>query len=47
MPKHAVVNEAAEVARQHIIADLASDGWREGRDLFPKDEADFVKMELW
>jgi hypothetical protein len=40
-------DEAADVARQHILADLTSEGWRESRDPFPKDEADFVKMGLW
>ena len=35
--------EAAAAARQHIIADLQMEGWKEG-DPFPKDENDYVKL---
>jgi hypothetical protein len=38
--------DAAQVARQHIIADLMDEGWTE-RDHFPLDEADYVKMGLF
>ncbi|HPR89763.1 MAG TPA: hypothetical protein PL181_17260 [bacterium] len=37
---------AAEAARQHIIADLKTEGWHE-TDHFPIDEADYVKMGLF
>jgi hypothetical protein len=40
-------DEAAAVAREHFLADLTSEGRRDDRDLFPKDEADFVKVGLW
>ena len=36
--------QAGMVARQHIISDLKEEGWIEGVDPFPKDEADYVKM---
>ncbi len=39
-------DEAAEAARQHIIADLKEEGWKEG-DHFPKDEADYVRIGLF
>jgi hypothetical protein len=39
-------DEAAEVARQHIIADLHLEGWREA-DPFPKDEAHYQRMGLF
>lgn len=38
--------EAARVARQHIISDLKEEGWTE-RDHFPRDEEDYVKMGLF
>lgn len=38
--------EAAQVARQHIISDLKQEGWTE-KDHFPSDEADYVKMGLF
>lgn len=34
----------AVAARQHIISDLADEGWDDRIDPFPKDENDFVKM---
>jgi len=37
---------AAEAARQHIVADLKTEGWRES-DHFPADEGDYVKMGLF
>jgi hypothetical protein len=39
-------DQAAAVARQHIISDLKLEGWKEN-DHFPKDEADYVKMGLY
>ncbi len=39
-------DEAAEAARQHIIADLKEEGWKES-DHFPIDEADYVRMGLY
>ncbi len=39
-------NEGAEVAMQHILADLKLDGWKES-DPFPKNEKHFVEMRLW
>jgi hypothetical protein len=39
-------DQAAAVARQHIISDLKLEGWKES-DHFPKDEADYVKMGLF
>lgn len=39
-------DQAADVARQHIISDLKQEGWTES-DHFPKDEADYVKMGLF
>lgn len=39
-------DDAAPVARQHIIADLQEEGWRE-TDHFPVDEADYKKMGLF
>jgi hypothetical protein len=38
--------EAGKVARQHIISDLKEEGWT-GKDHFPKDEEDYVKMGLF
>lgn len=40
-------DEAAEAARRHIISDLQQEGWREGRDRMPADEADYVGMGLF
>jgi hypothetical protein len=40
-------DQAAEVARRHIISDLSLEGWREGHDRFPADEADYVRMGLF
>lgn len=37
---------AAEAARQHIVADLKTEGWQE-TDHFPVNEADYVKMGLF
>jgi hypothetical protein len=37
---------AAEAARQHIISDLKTDGWKQG-DPFPRDEADYVRIGLF
>jgi hypothetical protein len=39
-------DKAGEAARQHIIADLKMEGWKEG-DPFPKDEQDYVRMGLF
>ena len=39
-------DRAAEAAKCHIAADLRYQGWVEGRDPLPADEADFVKMGL-
>ncbi len=38
--------EAVAPARQHIIADLKLEGWKEG-DHFPRDERDYVRMGLF
>lgn len=38
--------EGVAAARQHIIADLKLEGWKDG-DPFPKDERDYVKMGLF
>lgn len=38
--------EAMKAARQHIIADLKMEGWKDS-DHFPEDEADYVKMGLY
>jgi len=35
--------EAGNAARQHIISDLKTEGWRTG-DPFPKNENDYVKI---
>ena len=40
-------NEAAEVAKMHVIEDLREEGWKEESDRFPKDEKDYVKMGLF
>lgn len=37
---------ADEAARQHIVADLKEEGWREG-DRFPADTWDYVRMGLF
>ena len=34
-------------ARQHIIDDLKEEGWVEGQDRIPADEADYVRMGLF
>ena len=39
-------DEAAEAARQHIIANLKLEGWRE-TDPFPKDEQHYQRMGLF
>lgn len=39
-------DQAAEVARQHIISDLKEEGWTED-DHFPRDEGDYVRMGLF
>ena len=38
--------EAGPVARQHILADLKEEGWKDG-DPFPRDEAAYVRMGLF
>lgn len=38
--------EAARAARQHVITDLRTEGWKKG-DYFPKDEEDYLKMGLF
>jgi len=38
--------EAAEAARQHILADLKQEGWRE-TDPFPRDELHYQRMGLF
>ena len=40
-------DEAASAARRHIISDLSLEGWREGHDRLPADEADYVSMGLF
>jgi DNA-binding GntR family transcriptional regulator len=40
-------NVAAEAARLHIIDDLKGEGWVEGKDRIPADEADYIKMGLF
>jgi hypothetical protein len=37
-------DEAAEVARLHILSDFRLDGWKDG-DPFPQSEADFIKIQ--
>lgn len=37
---------AAQVARQHIEADLAQEGWKPEMP-FPKDEVDYVRMGFY
>jgi len=39
-------DEAAAVARQHIITDLMMEGWRES-DPFPKDEDHYRQLGLF
>jgi len=39
-------DHAADVARQHIIADLKLEGWNEN-DEFPKDESDYKRLGFW
>jgi hypothetical protein len=39
-------DEAADAARQHIIADLKQEGWTES-DPFPRDERDYQRMGLF
>ena len=41
-----VGEEAAIVARQHIISDLKEEGWTE-KDYFPVDELDYVAIGLF
>ena len=36
-------DDAAKVARQHVITDLKEEGWVEG-DPFPIDEQDYVRI---
>lgn len=38
--------EAADAARQHIIADLREEGWTE-QNHFPRDAADYNRMGLF
>ena len=40
-------DRAAEAARQHVLDDLKEEGWVEGRDRIPADEADYVRMGLF
>ncbi len=40
-------DRAASTARQHIIDDLKDEGWVEGLDRIPQDEADYVRMGLF
>jgi DNA-binding FadR family transcriptional regulator len=40
-------DKAAEAARQHIIDDLKDEGWVEGRDRIPLDEADYARLGLF
>lgn len=40
-------DQAADVAKRHIISDLSLEGWREGHDRFPADEADYIRMGLF
>lgn len=40
-------DRAAEVAKRHIISDLSLEGWREGHDRMPADEADYIRMGLF
>jgi len=40
-------DEAAKAAKQHIISDLKTEGWKEGSDQFPKDKWDYLKMGLF
>src|SRR5437867_2600977 len=39
-------DKAAAAARQHVVADLKMEGWREG-DPNPRDEKDYVRMGLF
>lgn len=39
-------DDAAEVAKQHIISDLCLDGWKES-DGLPKDMVDYINMGLF
>ena len=39
-------SEAAEAARQHIVADLKTEGWQES-DPFPKDESHYQWLGLF
>lgn len=36
-----------EVAERHVMTDLEEEGWREGVDRFPADQADYVRMGLY
>ena len=38
--------EAGAAARQHIVADLKEEGWKES-DPFPRDEAHYVALGLF
>ena len=38
---------AVPAARQHIISDLKTNGWREGVDPFPVNEWDYVRLGLY
>ena len=40
-------DEAATVARQHIISDLKEEGWNQKDHPFPRDEDHYVKMGLY
>ena len=39
-------DKAAEAAQVHLVSDLKQEGWTEN-DLFPRDEADYVRMGLF
>ena len=36
-----------EVAIRHVMTDLKEEGWIEGKDPFPKDKEDYIKMGLF
>ncbi len=38
--------EAGKAAKQHVISDLKTEGWKEG-DPFPKNEEDYVRIGLF
>ena len=38
--------EGGKAARIHVVADLKTEGWKEG-DHFPQDERDYMRMGLF